>query len=119
MESYAKMRGACGKLCPLATLLKTAPFDAAFEVFVWRGSMKNPKKLIVPLRHDYVRQFEGYQYAHSVSQNGTCNFNPHFGVAYAYFFAKLVHFLQNLLRLQKETECVSGGLALRPSKYAP
>ena len=47
-----------------------------------------------------------YQYAHSVSQNGTCNFNPHFGVAYAYFFAKLVHSLRGPIKLPKETECV-------------
>ena len=58
-----KMCGARGALCSLATLLKTAPFDAEFEVFVWRGSLKNPKKLIVPLRHDYVWQFEGFIYA--------------------------------------------------------
>ena len=54
-----KMCGARVTLCSLATLLKTAPFDAEFEVFVWRGSLKNPKKLIVPFRHDYVWQFEG------------------------------------------------------------
>ena len=61
VNELMKMCGARGTLCSLATLLKTAPFDAEFEVFValWRGSLKNPKKLIVPLRHDYVWQFEG------------------------------------------------------------
>ena len=56
-----KMCGARGALCSLATLLKTAPLDAEFEVFVWRGSLKNPKKLIVPLKHDSVWQFEGHE----------------------------------------------------------
>ena len=50
-----KMCGARGTLFSLATLLKTSPFDAEVEVFVWRGSLTNPKKLIVPLRHDYIR----------------------------------------------------------------
>ena len=48
LESYAKMRGARGKLCKSATLLKTAHFHPECEVFVWRGSPNIPKKLIVP-----------------------------------------------------------------------
>ena len=54
-----KMCGARGVLCALATWLKTALINPEFEVFVWRDSLKNPKKLIVPLRHDSVWQFEG------------------------------------------------------------
>ena len=48
VESFAKMRCARGKLCQLATSLKTALFYPEFEVFVWRGSLQNSKKLIVP-----------------------------------------------------------------------
>ena len=38
-----KMCGARGALCSLATLLKTEPFHPEFEVFVWRGSLRNLK----------------------------------------------------------------------------
>ena len=51
-----KMCGARGTLCSLATLLKTAPFDAEFEVFVWRGSLKNPKKLIISLGGYFAKE---------------------------------------------------------------
>ena len=48
VESYAKMRGARGKLCKSATSLKTTLFHPECEVFVWRGSPNIPKKIIVP-----------------------------------------------------------------------
>ena len=46
---------------PPSDLVENSTFFDGFEVCVvlWRGSLKNPKKLIVPLRHDYVWQFEG------------------------------------------------------------
>ena len=46
VNMLTKMCGARGVLCALATLLKTAPFHPQFEVFVWRESLRNPKKLI-------------------------------------------------------------------------
>ena len=49
-----KMCGARSALCALATLLKTALFHAEFEVFILRGSLKNPKKVNrASVRHDY------------------------------------------------------------------
>ena len=52
--------GARGTPCAVVTFLKAQTFHPEFEVFVWRGSLKNPKKLIVPLRHDYVWQYENF-----------------------------------------------------------
>ena len=45
---------------PPRDLLENSTFFAGFGVFAQRGSLKNPKKLIVTERHDYVWQFEGY-----------------------------------------------------------
>ena len=49
VESYAKMRGARGKLCKSATSLKTTLFHPECEVFAWRGSPNIPKKIMVQL----------------------------------------------------------------------
>ena len=57
-----KMCGARGALCSLATLLKTAPFHAEFGVFVWRGSLRNPKKLISILHFNRVCKKYTYGY---------------------------------------------------------
>ena len=46
--------------CYLVENVENSTFFAGFEVFAQRGSLKNPKKLIVPEGHDYVWQFEGY-----------------------------------------------------------
>ena len=40
--------GARGTPCAVVTSLKTQTFHPEFEVFVWRGSLQNSKKLIVP-----------------------------------------------------------------------
>ena len=46
VNTLTKMCGARGVLCALATWLKNCTFNPEFEVFVRRGSLRNPKKLI-------------------------------------------------------------------------
>ena len=67
VDMLMKMCGARGALCSLATLLETVLFHAKFEVFVWRGSLQNPKKLIVVL-HSATINFRRAHHAATYSR---------------------------------------------------